>query len=220
MGVVRGAAGEPGGSRAHLPIADLSSSTAGLCSAPLLSGIDRCGMYAAHRPSAYGEHGLAQPCTPSLEGISVRTMKRPQLRHCLEEGPSLSTSHGERQVNGPQSPKRVAPQVLEMIGRGDWIRTSDLMLPNLKRRVLGDHTIPRKTRGILNPNNHLAASSCSGFVSSNHAISDLVVNIWSTRRQLGELGAPSVGPRRVPRLELANGNETLAQYGSVRELDS
>ena len=67
-----------------------------------------------------------------------------------------------------------------MISRGDWIRTSDLMLPNLKRRVLGAHTIHCKTQGILNPNNHLAASPCSGFVTSDHAISDLVVNIWST----------------------------------------
>ena len=57
------------------------------------------------------------------------------------------------------------------------------MLPNLKRRVLGNHTIPRKTQGILNPNNHLAASPCSGFVTSDHAISDLAVNIWSTRLQ-------------------------------------
>ena len=35
----------------------------------------------------------------------------------------------QRQVNGPRSPRSVAPQVLEMISRGDWIRTSDLMLP-------------------------------------------------------------------------------------------
>jgi len=62
-----------------------------------------------------------------------------------------------------------------------WIRTSDLILPNPRRRVLGDHTIPCKKQGILNRNNHSAASPCSGFVSSDHAISDLVVNIWSTR---------------------------------------
>jgi len=65
------------------------------------------------------------------------------------------------------------------------------MLPNPRRRVLGDRTIRCRTREILNPNNHLAASSCSGFVTFDHAISDLVVNIWSMRQAL----APE---KRVP----------------------
>jgi len=85
--------------------------------------------------------------------------------------------------------------------RGDWIRTSDLMLPNPERRVLVDHTIPCKTRGILNRNNHIAASSCSGFVTSDHAISDLVVNIWSTRHSKPACCAPrqqSAEPPRAP----------------------
>ena len=46
----------------------------------------------------------------------------------------------------------------------------------------GDLTIPCKTHGIPDPNNHLTASSCSGFITSDHAVSDLVVNIWSTSR--------------------------------------
>ena len=57
------------------------------------------------------------------------------------------------------------------------------MLPNPRRWVLGDHTIPCKTRGFLNPNNHLVASSCPGFVTLHHVVSDLVVNISSTRQQ-------------------------------------
>ena len=63
------------------------------------------------------EHGgLSPPRSPGAAPISRGVAAR-----CA---PSR-----QRQVNEVRSPRSVAPQALEMISRGDWIRTSDLMLP-------------------------------------------------------------------------------------------
>ena len=74
--------------------------------------------------------------------------------------------------------------------------------PKSQRRVLGDRIIPCKTQGILTPNNHLAASSCSGFVSSDQAVSDLVVNIWSTRLRFAPQTRPTSHPAQLLRSRL------------------
>jgi integrase len=48
------------------------------------------------------------------------------------------TTSCQPQVNGDRRRRNLVSQPVEILGRGDWIRTSDLMLPNHKRWVLGD----------------------------------------------------------------------------------
>ena len=67
-----------------------------------------------------------------------------------------------------------------MIGRGDWIRTSDLMLPKRDSPTFATCDNSAETNRSYKHDRDLPTSPCLRFVTSYHPISHRHVNVRST----------------------------------------